>query len=218
MLKLYGFAVSNYFNMVKHSLLHKGVDFEEITVYPNAGADYLSKSPMGKVPCIETENGCLAETSVILDYLEVRYPDQPLYPADPWQRAKCLELMKVAELYLELPARRLLPVALAGAAADEKTVAEVKEVMDKGIAAVTTLVSFKPYVLGDSLTLADIVLRYAMVVADLVGGAVFQRDIAGEVAGMAEWKAMMASSPISQQLDTDTNEAMAAFLAMLKGK
>lgn len=218
MLKLYGFAVSNYFNMVKHSLLHKGVDFEEITVYPNASADYLRKSPLGKVPCIETDEGFLAETSVILDYLDARFPQPPLYPADAWSRAKCQELMKIAELYLELPARRLLPVVLAGAELDDRTRAEVQEILDKGVAAVAALASFKPYALGDTLTLADIVLRYSMVVAELVGGAVFQRDLSGEVPGMAEWKALMAASPISRQLDADSNEAMAAFLAMVKGK
>ena len=54
MLKLYGFPVSNYFNMVKIALLEKQIEFEEVLVYPNQEHDYLSKSPMGKVPCIET--------------------------------------------------------------------------------------------------------------------------------------------------------------------
>ena len=30
MLKLYGFAVSNYYNMVKLALLEKGLSFEEV--------------------------------------------------------------------------------------------------------------------------------------------------------------------------------------------
>jgi glutathione S-transferase len=33
MLKLYGFSVSNYYNMVKLALLEKGLPFEEVTFY-----------------------------------------------------------------------------------------------------------------------------------------------------------------------------------------
>lgn len=34
MLKLYGFSVSNYYNMVKLALLEKGLPFEEVLFYP----------------------------------------------------------------------------------------------------------------------------------------------------------------------------------------
>ncbi len=218
MLKLYGFAVSNYFNMVKHCLLHKGVSFEEVTVYPNAEPEYLRKSPMGKVPCIETEHGFLAESSVILDYIEASYPQQPLYPADEWQRAKCRELMKIAELYLELPARRLLPVVLGGAQAEEATLAEIKELLDKGVRALGALVTPGAYLQGEQLNMADIVVRYALVVTELVCGAVYKRDIVAEVPGLKAWQAMMAELPISQQLDAAANQAMEAFMASLKAK
>ena len=53
MYKLYGFRVSNYYNMVKLPLLEKGIDFEEVDTMPSADEDFLQKSPMGKVPCLE---------------------------------------------------------------------------------------------------------------------------------------------------------------------
>ena len=70
MLKLHGFAVSNYFNMVKLALLEKGVNFEVVDVYPNQEESFLSRSPMGKVPVLETDAGFISETNVILDYIE----------------------------------------------------------------------------------------------------------------------------------------------------
>ncbi|MDZ7683926.1 MAG: glutathione S-transferase N-terminal domain-containing protein [Gammaproteobacteria bacterium] len=57
MIKLYGFPISNYFNIVKIALIEKGVDFEFVDTRPSQDDDYLAKSPMGKVPCIETEDG-----------------------------------------------------------------------------------------------------------------------------------------------------------------
>ena len=69
-IKLYGFPISNYYNMAKVVMIEKGIEFEEVLVRPNQEADYLSKSPMGKVPSIETEQGFLTETGVIIDYLD----------------------------------------------------------------------------------------------------------------------------------------------------
>ena len=50
MLKLHGFAVSNYFNMVKLALLEKGLDFEVKVVHGSQDPDFLAISPRGKVP------------------------------------------------------------------------------------------------------------------------------------------------------------------------
>ena len=108
MYKLYGFPISNYYNMVKLALLEKGLEFEEVMTRPNQEATYLAKSPMGKIPCLEVGEGPISETNVILDYLEDISGGTPLHPADPFQKAKVRELMKSTELYLELVARRLL--------------------------------------------------------------------------------------------------------------
>ena len=54
MLTLYGFAYSNYYNIVKHALLYKGVAFEERLTYPNT-PELLAVNPVGKVPGMITE-------------------------------------------------------------------------------------------------------------------------------------------------------------------
>ena len=69
MIKLHGIPVSNYYNMVKLAMLEKDIDFEEVTDPASQEASYKKKSPMGKMPFIETKKGCLSETNVILDYL-----------------------------------------------------------------------------------------------------------------------------------------------------
>ncbi len=70
MLKLCGFALSNYYNKVKLVLMEKQIPFEEALVWADRSATLLEKSPLGKVPFIETEHGVLCESQVIVDYLE----------------------------------------------------------------------------------------------------------------------------------------------------
>ena len=70
MIKLHGMPLSNYYNVVKCVMLEQGIPFEEINVRPSQDQDYLSKSPMGKVPCMETDEGFLTETAVMLEFIE----------------------------------------------------------------------------------------------------------------------------------------------------
>ena len=60
MLKLGGFAVSNYYNKIKLVLLEKRIPFEEQLVYPWERAQFLALSPMGKIPFINTVHGALS--------------------------------------------------------------------------------------------------------------------------------------------------------------
>ena len=119
MIKLYGFAISNYYNMVKVTLEEKGIAYQEVATMPSQESAYTAKSPMGKVPCIETDQGFLSETAAILDYLEDLKPTPRLYPADPFARAKNREMIRVTELYVELAARRHFPHLFFGAPRNE---------------------------------------------------------------------------------------------------
>ncbi|MEY2839261.1 MAG: hypothetical protein RJB60_1560, partial [Pseudomonadota bacterium] len=78
MLKLHGFPLSNYFNKVKLALLEKGIAFEEVLVDFGKGGAEGAKSPLGKVPFLETEHGALCESQVMLDYIEARWPEPAL--------------------------------------------------------------------------------------------------------------------------------------------
>ena len=177
MLTLYGFDVSNYFNMIKLALAIKGVEYKSVILYPNQSADYLTKSPMGKVPALETEHGILTETNVILEYLDDTYPNKPLYPGNTFEKAKIRELIKMTELYLELPARRCHPEVFFGQAVDNLTKKEVKRALYKGIEGMARCAQFSPYLAGNQLTAADIVFFYSADLASAVAGKLFNLDL-----------------------------------------
>ena len=177
MLTLYGFGVSNYFNMIKLALAVKGIEYKTVTLYPNQSAEYLSKSPMGKVPALETEHGILTETNVILEYLDDTYPDKPLYPGNAFEKAKVRELVKMAELYLELPARRCHPEVFFGQTVDDLTKKEAKRALCKGIEGLDRCALFSPYLAGEHLTAADLVFLYSADLASVVAGKLFGLDL-----------------------------------------
>ena len=153
---LHGFSYSNYYNMPKHALLYKGVSFEEDLVYPSAQG-YNKLSPALKVPSLTTDTGeHLSEAAVLCEYIEDAYPQKPLLPADAIARNKNRQLMHMAELYIELPNRRLIPYSFRNTPAPEQLVSEVVAVVDRGINSINALATFDPWVLGAEFTMADI--------------------------------------------------------------
>lgn len=177
MLKLCGFAASNYHNKVKLALLEKGVPFEEVLVNLPADAKLLEASPMGKVPYLDTGKGILRESQVIDEYIEDVYPDNPLYPREPLARARCRELIQFMELYIELPARRLYGAAFFGGKVSEDTKKEVSTALDKGMRALGHLVKFSPYIAGEEFTLADIAAATHLPLAANGAKLVLERDL-----------------------------------------
>lgn len=155
MIKLVGFAVSNYYNKVKLVLLEKGIEFTEELNWASKDEATLACSPLGKVPFIVTDHGPLCESQVIVDYLEEAFTQRPLLPADPFARAKLRELTVFMELHLELVARRLYPQAFFGGTVAPETIESVRKELTRNIAAFARIAKFSPYVGGAEFTLAD---------------------------------------------------------------
>lgn len=202
-LTLHGFAASNYYNIAKYVLLYKGLPFEERLVY-TGGDEWLAVSPVGKVPALTTGDGQhLSETTVLCDYLEDAYPQKPLYPADPFERARVRQIMKVSELYLELPSRRLIAYAFSGKPAPEPVLAEVRHVTRRGINAMKYLCRFAPWIAGGDLTMADVYVHYVNSVVQGVGARQMDWDILAEIPGMKDWNRTMRDSDIARAIEVD---------------
>lgn len=216
MLTLYGFDVSNYYNMIKFVLDYKGVEYHAVTIYPNQSKEYLAISPLGKVPALKTPDGVLVETSVIIDYLEDQYPTPALYPQDSFERARCKELAKIIELYIELPARRCYTEALWHVPVHEHTKKEVKRGLINGAQALSRVASFSPFVAGDSMSVADIFFLYSMDLASSVAQKLFAIDLFSYLPGAPALMESLRQLPLAQQIEADRRAAVPAFNDYLK--
>ncbi|TAK94873.1 MAG: glutathione S-transferase family protein [Aquabacterium sp.] len=203
MLKLYGFPLSNYYNKVKLALLEKGVPFEEVLVHFGAEGK-AGKSPLGKVPYIETEQGFLCESQAIMEYIETRWPTPALIPADPWQAAKVRELITYCDLHVELCARQLYSQAFFGGTLPEKFIERVKGDLIKNLAAFKQLVQFAPYAAGDTFTMADCAVYVSLPLAALATKIVCGEDLVA-AAGI-DWKGyvkLIEARPTAQKVAAD---------------
>ena len=141
MITLCGFGVSNYYNKLKLIMLEKEIPFRERLVYPWQRDSFRQSSPLGKIPFVETEHGGLSKSQVILEYLEERYPQKPMYPTEVFARAKCRELIQYLELNLEWVARRLYKQSFFGGAVSEETKREANDRLAAGLEAVARTIT-----------------------------------------------------------------------------
>jgi glutathione S-transferase len=87
-LTLYDADRCPYCARVRIVLAEKGIPYETVVVdLADRPAWLYGKNPRGKVPVLEEDTFCLPESAVIMEYLEERYPEPPLLPADPAERA-----------------------------------------------------------------------------------------------------------------------------------
>jgi glutathione S-transferase len=203
MLKLYGFPLSNYFNMVKIVLIEKGIDYEHVNVMPSQEADFLAKSPMGKVPCIETDDGFLSEASVILEYLEDLGQGPSFMPSDPYARGLVRELTKEMELYLELPARTCFPEAFFGGSVSDDVKASAKAALAKGVACLQRRGSFSPFLAGDQISFADVLFMYSVPLANSVSKKLFGQDLFADVPAVTALLSALSERDSAKQVAAD---------------
>ena len=88
MIKLYDADRCPYCARVRIVLAEKGIDYETVEVDLGDRPSWIyEKNPLGKVPVLEEGALVLPESVVIDEYLEERYPEPPLWPDDPAERA-----------------------------------------------------------------------------------------------------------------------------------
>lgn len=215
MLKLCGFAASNYHNKVKFALLEKGVPFEEEIAW--VGETDPAASPLGKVPYLKTENGVMCESAVMLEYIEQRYPQNPLLPADPFAASKVRELALFLDLHLELVARNLYPEAFFGGKVSDSVKEKVGAQLEKNVAAFAKLVKFAPFVAGDTLSLADCAAVTHLPLVSSATKIIYGKDVLADLPAR-DYLKMMGERPHMQTINADRKANLALMMARSKAK
>lgn len=115
------------------ALEHKGLPYTLNMLSFSAGethaAPFLAVNPRGKVPAIVHEGVALWESNAIVEYLEDRFPEPRLWPADVRDRARARRLVAENDAYLYPVLRRVIAETLYKApdAVDHDALAKARE-------------------------------------------------------------------------------------------
>jgi glutathione S-transferase len=145
---LYSAARCPYAARARIVLAEKGIDHELVEIDLSDRPAWLyEKNPKGRVPVIEEDDGTpLPESAVILEFIEERYPEPALLPADPADRA-AVRLLIFRDDDLTAPYYAL-----------RREEEGAREKFDAVLGKFDTLLGEQPYLSGAEYGLADIAL------------------------------------------------------------
>ena len=165
-MKLYGYYRSSATYRLRIILNTKGLDWDYQAVNllegEQSAAEFKALNPLGLVPVLDTGNATLAQSPAIAEYLEERYPEPSLLPADPIDRARVREMMHSVgcEIHPLQNIGVLMHVKKAYSLDDAALQAWGRKWIDRGFSALEILArersSDGQFSYGDSLTLADV--------------------------------------------------------------
>jgi glutathione S-transferase len=212
-MKLYGSIVSPYVARVAYAARLKGLPLKpEMPAGGIKTPEFLKINPMGKMPALEVDGRGLAESMVLLDYLEDAHPTPSLLPSAAVDRAQARLLGRIVDLYVMPhgraffgnmnPEKRKADEVAAGADAYRKSLEQLEHFMGAG-----------PYAIGDKLGYADVSLLPCLQMMALIAGACGIADPYAGLPRLTRWWSQMQSDPIAAEFVSEYQRAFTAFMA-----
>jgi glutathione S-transferase len=161
---LYGSSLSPYVRKVLACAGEKGIELDlQSTGFPNHSPEYLEASPFRKMPALRDGDYTLADSSAIIHYLEAKFPEPALIPAEPKLRGKCIWYEEFADTILvscgaKIFFNLIVMPRFMGKQGDEEAArqAELNDLPPILDYLERTVPDEAGYLVGDRLTLADI--------------------------------------------------------------
>jgi maleylpyruvate isomerase len=167
-MKLYTFFRSGTSHRLRIALNFKRLDYEQVAVdlrrEQHLTAQYKAINPQQLVPALDVDGLLLTQSPAIIEWLEERYPQPPLLPADTDSRARVRALAAIVGCDIHpVNNRRILEALRHRFGADEDAVNDwCATWIAAGFDAFESLVASQerdgPYALGEQPTLADVYL------------------------------------------------------------
>jgi maleylacetoacetate isomerase len=163
--KLYSYFRSSAAYRTRIALNLKGIAFETVPVHLTRDGgqqhrpEFQAVNPQKRVPALALDNGeRLVQSLAIIEYLDEVYPDPPLLPNDPVERARVRAVAQIIACDIH-PLNNTSPLGyLRGTLkADESAVQDwYRHWIVAGFEAVEALIRPAPYAFGAGVTVADI--------------------------------------------------------------
>ncbi len=162
--KLLGAFGSPFVRKAYVALTEKGIPFEHEQVIPfGVSAEYRKLSPLGKIPAYQDGDKTLADSSVIIAYLERTHPQPALYPSDAYDYARALWFEEFGDggLAPVMGAKVFFPKVIAPRFFNqEPNLAEIQKVVDTEVPPMFDYLEGElgdnEYLVANKFTVADI--------------------------------------------------------------
>ncbi len=153
-LRLYAIPFSTNVERVALALGHKGVEADVIMCDPGDRSPIREVSGQDLVPVLDDEGFVVTDSSRIIEHIEERFPDPPLFPADPARRAEVRVFVDWFDGVWKAPPNRI-DAELGAAAPDHVLVETLAAEMRATLAVFEAMLAGRSHLMGEKLSAAD---------------------------------------------------------------
>jgi glutathione S-transferase len=205
---LYSEATSPYSAVVRVAVYAKQLPIE-IAAPPGGlkSDEYRALSGTGTVPCLWVDGWTLPESTVILAYLDDKFPAEPLLPGSAEERARALLLVRLGVDGVIAPIVGLFHDLSAGVATAQATALER---LTMGLARVEHFVADDGFAAGAAFTQADCVLGPSLMGVAAFAGMLGAPDLLTRHPKLAAYAGRVAQHPAVAKVLGELQAAMAA--------
>ncbi len=192
---LYSGPLSLFTAKVRIALAEKDIDYERVEVpfgrqgYEPKHPQVLAHNPKAQVPVFVDGDLVLWDSTVIVEYLEDRWPEPRLLPEDPAERAR----VRMAELHADevfFPNVWTLIANVFYGAGGAEEIAGAKDALARQYADLDAALKDREWIAADRFNPADVTYRLAILFASTLGAAP-----SSERTALGGWLARMDSRP-----------------------
>jgi glutathione S-transferase len=172
---LWGIKASPYVQKVMVALSEKGVAYEQREILPKSISefkgfpmpdDFIRASPLGKIPALQVDDFCIADSAVIMAYLDRKFKTgMPLYPNSPEEYAKALWFEHYADTtfsdvaYHKIFKECIIKPALLAQETNRKIVEQaIKTELPPMLDYLSQSVLLGPWIAGEHFSMADVAI------------------------------------------------------------
>lgn len=136
-MKIYGFPLSPFVRKVVVAVQEKGLMAEVVPSNPTQpDPEFAAISPFHKIPAFRDGDFAIADSTAIVTYLDAKYPEPALLPAEPEARAKAIWFEEVADTVCTptgspIVLNRFLRPHIFGVEGDEAAAVEAEEALKR---------------------------------------------------------------------------------------
>ena len=216
-MKLYGELASPYVARVVMFAALKGIELPMESAPGGMGSDeYRKINATGKIPALEVDGQCIAESTVICEYLESVQPEPVLVPADPMAQAQTRMVARMTDLYVA-PHNTPLTRMRATGARDQAVIDKQAGEFAKAFAYLEHFMGHGPFAAGDTPTLGDCALAPFIGLLKRTVFANFE-EVADPTVGdrrLATWWQALEAHPVCKKSIDEYDEELETFLKWL---
>lgn len=212
-MKIYGSIFSPYVCRVVLAARYKGIKHD--LIMPEGGMktkEFLTMNPFGKMPTLKDKSTAIPESSVIIEYIDSKFPKKRIIPSTPKAAANARLLASITDQYLQTSILALFRQRDPKTRDKKLVKLTIKEIADRLDIVSSYIADTGNWSCGSRFTVADCYLMPALFFMNILLPTFGLKDPFGDHKKIKKYWNKLKKDPLTKQAMKEMNVVAKTFM------